>query len=91
MIDGATPWENFWKVTFPMVSPLIIVNMVYTVINTFTSADNPIMGMIQSTIFGQSEFGKGSAMAWVYLGAVALILIVFSLITIGLTARYKTE
>src|SRR5699024_9372299 len=45
-MDGATGWENFWKITFPMVSPLILVNMVYTVINTFTSPGNEMMSMI---------------------------------------------
>lgn len=89
-MDGATGWENFWKITFPMVSPLIIVNLVYTIINTFTTADNQIMSLIQNTIFSQSEFGKGSAMAWVYLGTVALILTAFSLMVLKLTSRYKT-
>ncbi|EKN65209.1 binding-protein-dependent transport system inner membrane protein [Neobacillus bataviensis LMG 21833] len=89
-MDGATGWENFWKITFPMVSPLIIVNLVYTIINTFTSADNQIMSLIRTTIFSQSEFGRGSAMAWVYLGTVALILTVLSLIVLKLTSRYKT-
>lgn len=90
-MDGATGWENFWKITFPMVSPLIIVNLVYTIINTFTSADNEIMALVRSTIFNESKFGTGSAMAWIYLGAVALILIIFSFMIIKLTSRYKTE
>ena len=50
-MEGATAWENFWKITFPMVSPLIIVNLIYIVINTFTSSDNEIMALIQRTIF----------------------------------------
>ena len=89
-MDGATGWENFWKITFPMVSPLIIVNLVYTIINTFTSADNQIMSLVRHTIFSKSEFGIGSAMAWVYLGTVAIILTVLSLIVLKLTSRYKT-
>lgn len=89
-MEGATGWENFWKITFPMVSPLIIVNLIYTVINTFTSSDNEIMSLIQRTIFTQVEFGFGSAMAWVYLVGVAIMLGVFSLIVLKLTANYKT-
>ncbi|MCU9612636.1 sugar ABC transporter permease [Caldibacillus lycopersici] len=88
-MDGATAWENFWKITFPMVSPLIIVNSVYTVINTFTSPDNEMMSMIQSTIFSQSKFGFGSAMAWIYFLAIAIILAIMSAILLKLVAKYQ--
>jgi ABC-type sugar transport system permease subunit len=37
-IEGATPYETFWKVTFPMVSPLLVTNMVYTVIDSFINS-----------------------------------------------------
>src|SRR5690606_35355049 len=32
-VEGATPWEKFWLITFPMVSPLILTNLVYTIID----------------------------------------------------------
>ena len=35
-IEGATAWETFWKITFPMISPMILVNAIYTVIDSFT-------------------------------------------------------
>ncbi|SEN70758.1 ABC-type sugar transport system, permease component [Amphibacillus marinus] len=88
-IDGATAWENFWKITFPMTSPLIIVNAVYSVINTFTNPDNEMMSSIHYTIFSQSNFGVGSAMAWVYLAAVAIILAIMSVVLIKLVSRYQ--
>ena len=34
-VEGATGWENFWKITFPMISPMILVNTVYILIETF--------------------------------------------------------
>lgn len=89
-MDGATPWENFWKITFPIASPLIVVNAVYTVINTFTSPDNKLMSMIQTTIFSQSKFGYGSAMAWIYFAAVAVILSITSMILIKMVSKYQT-
>lgn len=89
-MEGATAWENFWKITFPMVSPLFIVNLIYTVINTFTSSNNEVMALIQQTIFTQVQFGFGSAMAWIYLLGIAIMLGVFSLIVLRLTANYKT-
>ena len=71
-IEGATGWETFWKITFPMISPMILVNAVYTVINAFTRSTNPAMLYI-------SEFYKGNqyeatAMSWIYFGIVVLII-----------------
>lgn len=73
-IEGATGYEAFWKITFPMVSPLILVNVVYTVIDSFAS--NATTDMIRQVGFQNFNFGLSSAMAWIYFLAVALILAV---------------
>lgn len=75
-MEGATQWENFWKITFPMISPLILVNSIYTVINLFTNDDNEMMNEIQTTIFTEIDYGFGSAMAWIYFICIAVILVV---------------
>ncbi len=75
-MEGATQWENFWKITFPMISPLILVNSVYTVIDLFTNENNEIMREIKRTIFTEVDYGFGSAMAWIYFVCIALLLIV---------------
>ncbi|MBR4072679.1 MAG: sugar ABC transporter permease, partial [Clostridia bacterium] len=82
-IDGATAWESFWLITFPMISPLIIVNVVYTVIDSFTSSDNIIMLQIQEQTFKSNGMGLASAMAWFYFLVVAVCLIVITLIIRG--------
>ena len=71
-IDGATGWETFWKITFPMISPMILVNGVYTIIDSFTSETNTVMAYI-SEIYSTSEV-KSSAMAWIYFLIVMLIV-----------------
>ena len=73
VIEGADAWDYFWKVTIPYVSPLFTVNLVFTVIDTFTSPANPVMNRILSM---QSEwnYGKASAMAWAYFGAVLFFI-----------------
>ena len=73
-MEGATAWENFWKITFPMISPLILVNAIYTIIDSFTSANNELMDTIKSTIFVDVKYGYGSAMAWVYFVVIAVII-----------------
>ncbi len=77
-IEGATGYEAFWKITFPMVSPLILVNVIYTVIDSFAS--NSTTTLIRTTGFSSFNFGLSSAMAWIYFLAVALILTVSSYI-----------
>lgn len=75
-IEGATAWESFWKITFPMISPLILVNSVYTIIDSFTSATNEMMTEIQTTIFKDIKYGFGSAMAWIYFICIAVVLLI---------------
>ncbi|MDR0707434.1 MAG: sugar ABC transporter permease [Treponema sp.] len=73
-IEGATKWESFWKVTFPMVSPLILVNVVYSVVDYFIRTDNTVMTKIRTTLMQRLEYGFATAMAWVYFLAVIVIL-----------------
>lgn len=75
-MEGATQWENFWKITFPMISPLILVNSVYTVVDLFTNDKNEMMTEIKRTIFTEIDYGYGSAMAWIYFLCIAVILAV---------------
>lgn len=75
-MEGATQWENFWKITFPMITPLILVNSIYTVIDLFTNENNEMMTEIKRTIFTEIDYGFGSAMAWIYFVCIAVLLLV---------------
>lgn len=77
-IEGCTAWECFWKITFPMVSPLILVNFVYTVIDFFIKTDNEVMEKISDTMIVKMDYGFSSAMAWIYFAAVMVIIVVFA-------------
>ncbi len=78
-IEGCTAWESFWKITFPMVSSMILVNVVYTVIDFFLKTDNQVMTKISEEV-GKLSYGFSSAMAWIYFLCVILILGIVSLI-----------
>jgi len=73
-IEGATSWECFWKITFPMVSPLILVNVVYSVVDYFIRTDNRVMEKIREAMMQRMEYGFSTAMAWVYFLAVIVII-----------------
>ncbi|MDR0555123.1 MAG: sugar ABC transporter permease [Treponema sp.] len=72
-IEGSTSWECFWKITFPLLTPLILVNVVYSVVDFFLRTDNRMMGKLESTTRALN-YGFSSAMAWVYFLSVMLIL-----------------
>lgn len=78
-IDGATAWETFWKITFPMISPMILVNAIYTVIDSFTSSSNEVMSLILSKYQG-GALTLSSAMSWIYFVIVILIIALVSAI-----------
>ena len=73
-IEGATGWETFWKVTFPMISPMILVNSIYTIIDSLTRNSNVAMVYIAKVTTTNS--GRGSAMAWIFFAVVILIIAV---------------
>ena len=75
-IEGATGWETFWKVTFPMISPMILVNAIYTIIDSFTRSQNPAMKYIASVYVMEPE--RATAMSWIYFILVALVLAAFA-------------
>lgn len=80
-MEGATPWETFWKITFPMISPMILVNAVYTVIDSFTSESNQVMSYINN-VYLTASGGRvlSTAMSWIYFMLVILLLGLVALI-----------
>lgn len=73
-IEGATGYESFWKITFPMISPLILINIIYSIIDSFT--DNDMTTLLQETAFDNFNFGLSGAMGWVYFIAISIILLI---------------
>ena len=73
-MEGASAWESFWKITFPMISPMIFVNAIYTVIDSFTSRSNRIMSLIEYTYDQPGGQVLSSAMAWMYFMIIILMI-----------------
>lgn len=73
-IDGATEWEIFWKVTVPMISPMLLLNIVYTLVDSFTNINNPLLDYIQQYGFTNAEFQYGAAMGWVYFAFIGVVV-----------------
>lgn len=86
-IEGATPYETFWLITFPMVSPMILTNVVYTIIDSFVNSE--AVTLSYDTIFINYNFGLGSVFSLVSSLAVCLILGIVALI-LGRKTFYHT-
>ena len=76
-VDGASTWEIFWKITLPSLSPIIVINIVYTTVMFAQSALNPIIGHISNNMFDiHTGFGYSSALAWLYFIVISLVMLV---------------
>ena len=73
-IEGASPWESYWRITFPMTCPMIMTCMIYTIIDSFTASTNATLEMIENTAFSTINYGLSSAMSWIYTLLVLALL-----------------
>ncbi len=89
--DGATEWENFWKITLPIVSPIILLNFVYSMIDQFTDSSNAIISNINHAILDNAQLDIGAAMAWMYfaftLVVCGIVLLVMRKLTFNIGER----
>jgi multiple sugar transport system permease protein len=85
-VDGAGPWTKFWRITLPMLSPVIFFNLVLQMINAFQSFTQSYVvsagsgGPVDSTLlytlymyqqaFTNFRMGYASAMAWLLVIAI---------------------
>ncbi len=76
-MEGATAYESFWKITFPMVSPLLLTNIIYTIIDSFS--DSSVTQTIYTTAFQTQNFGLSAAMSWLYTLVVSAILVIIGI------------
>ena len=79
-IEGCTKWESLWKITFPMISSLFLVNWIYTIIDFCMRTDSEVIDKITTVMNSQLNYGLASAMAWSYFVLVMAIVAVSSFI-----------
>lgn len=83
MIDGASPWEAFWKITLPSIKPLISISIIYTVVSMSVFSLNPVTVFIRGKLLGVSTpalttgYGYTATLSWIYFIVMALIIVIF--------------
>lgn len=73
-IEGCTKWESLWKITFPMISSIFLVNWVYTIVDFSMRSDNSVMNKISLELTMNLDYGFASAMSWAYFIIVTVII-----------------
>lgn len=72
-IEGASGWDNFWKITVPMISPMILLAVIYSIIDSFTASDNAVM----KTILSESSYLRytnASVLSVLYFASTMLFI-----------------
>lgn len=73
MMEGATGWEKFWKITLPTMSPTLVVVIIYTLIDGFTDYDNLIMQTIKD-YYTNNNYAYSATVGMIYcLCVLALV------------------
>lgn len=75
-VEGASSWEIFWKITFVLISPMLLLCAIYSVVDSFTAYDNRVILEVSEQMYGKGNYGLASAMSWIYFVVVTVILLI---------------
>lgn len=89
-IEGATAWENLWKITLPMISPIILVNAVYTIVDILGSTSNTLVNDLYTIAMDKMEYGLSAAMGTIYFG-ITLVLVCVVIFLISRVVFYEEK
>ena len=88
-VEGASTWVIFWKITLPMIVPVMLVNLIYTFVESLTRENTELLDYIQTISFTKGEYGYASAMAWFYCICVAVIMLVIIVAVLLITRAVR--
>lgn len=80
LIDGASGWVVFWKITMPTLRPFIMINAFYTLVFLATSEMNALIDIIKAAMTGSYGYGMSCAMAWIFSATILLALGIIALL-----------
>lgn len=72
-VEGATSWEIFWKITFVLISPMLLLCTIYSIVDSFTAYNNQVILAVKEQMYGMGNYGLASAMSWIYFAIVTVI------------------
>ena len=75
-VEGTTKWEEFWLITFPMMTRTLFLVAIFTMVDIITAVDDSVMTQAYRFMALQS-YGQSSVMLWLYfliIGAIVAIV-----------------
>lgn len=73
-VEGTNKWEEFWFITFPMLSSTIVLVMVYTMISLVTDKNNMMMASPFTLMTNNQIYDESSARLWLYFAIVGVLM-----------------
>ncbi len=73
-VEGAGAWVSFWKITLPLTMPVLRVNLVYIIVDSFTSYLNKTLDYIYTQGLRNFNIGYASALSWIYFLIIGIFL-----------------
>ena len=77
-MEGATKWETFWKITFPLLTPSVLLCLIYTIIDYFNASTNAIVQEIDQNMLMRIDYA--CAQSWFYSVAIFVLVIIVNII-----------
>ena len=87
-VEGATKWEEFFKITLPMLLPVFVLNTVYTIVDSFTDSGNKAMNQVLEGVT-TLNFGPASVMSYSYFVLIAIFVLIIMFVFSKLSKRYS--
>ena len=78
-VEGSNGWTTFWKITVPMLAPMLLVNIFYTVVDNMISFSNSMFKLIDDYL-NALKFDEASAMAIINFIVVFVIVVLIYVI-----------
>lgn len=80
-VEGASKWEEFWFITFPMLSRITILVIIFTMVELVTKKTNAVMSYVYS-LMSTLNYDESSAMLWLYLffssAVMGIVILIFN-------------
>lgn len=88
-VESANEWDCFWHITLPLMSPIMLLCIVYSLVDSFTNISNPVLQYTKTISFQYKQFDYASAVGWIYF--LFILLTVWIAFMLMKRSMYSTE
>lgn len=90
-VEGASGWETFWKITLPMIMPMMLANVLFTFVDSITRSNTDMVTYIQNMAFNKAQYGYAAAMSWFHYFCLVIMLGILAGVFLIITRTMKNK